>query len=107
MTAVTKGAAGKRDKFRKSVSRCGVSIYGPKHSAAASASSDATAREKIFIEDPRAPCLNIDYSSDAYRLLPSFWVPSASAAASTASAWGTSSALAAWGSSSRRLTQAA
>ncbi|CAH0518321.1 unnamed protein product [Peronospora belbahrii] len=72
MTAVTKGAAGKRDKFRKSVSRCGVSIYGPKHSAAASASSgDASSREKVFIEDPRAPCLNIDYSNDAYRLLPS------------------------------------
>ncbi|KAH7468550.1 hypothetical protein PRIC1_010347 [Phytophthora ramorum] len=70
MTAVTKGAAGKRDKFRKSVSRCGVAIYGPKHSAAAS-SSDAASREKIFIEDPRAPCLNIDYSNDAYRLLPS------------------------------------
>lgn len=31
----------------------------------------AGAREKIFIEDPRAPCLNIDYSSDSYRLLPS------------------------------------
>ncbi|CAI5745006.1 unnamed protein product [Peronospora destructor] len=72
MTAVTKGATGKRDKFRKSVSRCGVSIYGPKHSAAASASSNETpSREKVFIEDPRAPCLNIDYSNDAYRLLPS------------------------------------
>lgn len=35
MTAVTKGAAGKRDKFRKTVSRCGVSIYGPKHSQSA------------------------------------------------------------------------
>lgn len=31
----------------------------------------AGAREKIFIEDPRAPCLNIDYSNDSYRLLPS------------------------------------
>ncbi|KAF1777584.1 Zinc finger, RING/FYVE/PHD-type [Phytophthora cactorum] len=69
MTAVTKGAAGKRDKFRKSVSRCGVSIYGPKHSAASA--GDSANREKIFIEDPRAPCLNIDYSNDAYRLLPS------------------------------------
>ncbi|CEG40429.1 fha domain protein [Plasmopara halstedii] len=69
MTAVTKGAAGKRDKFRKSVSRCGVSIYGPKHSAASA--TDSSSREKIYIEDPRAPCLNIDYSNDAYRLLPS------------------------------------
>lgn len=33
--------------------------------------SAAGAREKIFIEDPRAPCLNIDYSNDSYRLLPS------------------------------------
>lgn len=101
MTAVTKGATGKRDKFRKSVSRCGVSIYGPKHSQSTGAciilplpwgegvlktwqgsysrdlsfsaevNSAAGAREKIFIEDPRAPCLNIDYSNDSYRLLPS------------------------------------
>lgn len=39
MTAVTKGATGKRDKFRKSVSRCGVSIYGPKHSQSTGALS--------------------------------------------------------------------
>ncbi|TYZ58441.1 hypothetical protein PybrP1_000252 [[Pythium] brassicae (nom. inval.)] len=71
MTAVTKGATGKRDKFRKSVSRCGVSIYGPKHSQSTEVNTAAGSREKIFIEDPRAPCLNIDYSNDAYRLLPS------------------------------------
>lgn len=28
-------------------------------------------REKIYIEDPRAPCLNIDYLNESYRLLPS------------------------------------
>lgn len=71
MTAVTKGATGKRDKFRKSVSRCGVAIYGPKHSQSAEITAASGARERIFIEDPRAPCLTIDYSNDAYRLLPS------------------------------------
>ncbi|GLE00207.1 hypothetical protein PINS_up008934 [Pythium insidiosum] len=71
MTAVTKGATGKRDKFRKSVSRCGVSIYGPKHSQSAEVAAAAGTRERIFIEDPRAPCLTIDYSNEAYRLMPS------------------------------------
>ncbi|TMW67797.1 hypothetical protein Poli38472_007469 [Pythium oligandrum] len=71
MTAVTKGATGKRDKFRKSVSRCGVSIYGPKHSQSAEVTGAAGTRERIFIEDPRAPCLTIDYTNEAYRLMPS------------------------------------
>lgn len=31
MTAVTKGTSGKRDKFRRTVSKSGVAIYGPKH----------------------------------------------------------------------------
>jgi hypothetical protein len=32
MTAIPKGGTGKRDKFRKTVSKSGVAIYGPKHS---------------------------------------------------------------------------
>lgn len=71
MTAVSKGVStGKRDKFRKSVSKCSVSIYGPKHSGSSELMA-AGNREKIFIEDPRAPCLTIDYSNETYRLLPS------------------------------------
>ncbi len=70
MTAVPKGGTGKRDKFRKSVSRCGVAIYGPKHSQSPEVTG-AGSRERIFVDDPRAPCLSIDYANDSYRLLPS------------------------------------
>nr|CCA18878.1 conserved hypothetical protein [Albugo laibachii Nc14] len=70
ITAITKGSTGKRDKFRRTVSKSGVAIYGPKHAQSSDVIATST-RERIYIEDPRAPCLNIDYSNETYSLLPS------------------------------------
>ncbi|RHY32268.1 hypothetical protein DYB32_002914 [Aphanomyces invadans] len=94
MTAAAKGVSSKRQKFRMSVVKNGVTIYGSKpcpnaenelgmgllgptvSTPTAGSSSTAAAapqkdRERIFIEDPRAPCLAIDYSNDTYKMMPS------------------------------------
>ncbi|KAL0585549.1 hypothetical protein ABG067_004690 [Albugo candida] len=59
-----------KNKFRRTLSKCGVTIYGPKH-AQSNEVVASSSREKMYIEDPRAPCLNIDYVNEGYELLPS------------------------------------
>ncbi|EQC37724.1 hypothetical protein SDRG_04751 [Saprolegnia diclina VS20] len=87
MTAAAKGVSSKRQKFRMSVVKNGVTIYGSKPcpnaehdlghgllgqpAPATGASTPLKDRERIFIEDPRAPCLTIDYGNDTYKMMPS------------------------------------
>ncbi|CAK4665428.1 unnamed protein product [Aphanomyces euteiches] len=89
MTAAAKGVSSKRQKFRMSVVKNGVTIYGSKpcpnaetelgqgllgpsaSTPTATVSVPLKDRERIFIEDPRAPCLTIDYGNDTYKMMPS------------------------------------